>query len=220
VVQSPAAVAAFRSEYRRDHVPAAYRGWRHAAFTFGVGGAILVACLLQLRGVTAWEWLAVPLSVVYVNLAEYWGHRGPMHHLTRGLGLVYERHTRQHHRFFTHEAMPVDDTRDFRAVLFPPVLMIFFLAVFAVPVGLLLSVVATPNVAWLFGATSLAYFLNYEFLHLAYHLPPGHPIAALPLVGRLKRLHTAHHDPRLMASRNFNITYPLGDWLFRTLERR
>ena len=54
----------------------------------------------------------------------------------------------------------------------------------------------------------------------AYHLPPQHPIARLPLVGRLKRLHTTHHDPTRMASRNFNITYPLGDWLFGTLERR
>lgn len=216
----PAQVAAFREQYRRDHVPAGYRGWRHFAFTFGVGGAVLVACLLQLRDVSAFEWLAVPLSAVYVNLAEYWGHRGPMHHLTRGLRLVYERHTRQHHRFFTDEAMIVDDPADFRAVLFPPVLMIFFLAAFALPAGLLLSALTSPNVAWLFGATSLGYFLNYEFLHLAYHLPPSHPLARLPLVGRLKRLHVRHHDPRVMASRNFNITYPLGDWLFGTLDRK
>jgi hypothetical protein len=116
--------------------------------------------------------------------------------------------------------MPIDSVRDFRAVLFPPVLMTFFITVFAVPAGFLLSEIASPNVAWLFVATSIAYFLNYEFLHLAYHLPPSHPVARLPLVGRLKGLHTAHHDPRLMASRNFNITYPLGDWLFGTLHRR
>lgn len=215
----PASTAAYREEYRRERIPAGYRGWRHFAFTFGVGGAILVACLLQLSDVAALEWLAVPLSAAYVNLAEYWGHRGPMHHLTRGLRLVYERHTRQHHRFFTHEAMIVDGSRDFRAVLFPPVLMIFFLAAFALPAGLLIAALTSPNVAWLFGAVSLGYFLNYEFLHLAYHLPPSHPLARLPLVARLKRLHVTHHDPRLMASRNFNITYPLGDWLFRTLKR-
>ncbi len=213
-------VSAFRDAYRREHVPAGYRGWRHFAFTFGFGGAVLATCVSQLHSVTTLEWLAVPLSAIYVNLAEYWGHRGPMHHLTRGLRSVYERHTRQHHRFFTHEAMVIDGVRDFRAVLFPPVLMIFFLTLFALPAGLLLATLASPNVAWLFGATSLGYFLNYEFLHLAYHLPPQHPIARLPLVGRLKRLHTTHHDPTRMASRNFNITYPLGDWLFRTLERR
>lgn len=218
-VEGRSAVAAFRDQYRREHVPPGYRGWRHFAFTFAVGGAGLVACLLQLRGVSLAEWLAVPLSAAYVNLAEYWGHRGPMHHLTPGLRLVYERHTRQHHRFFTDAEMTIDGVRDFRAVLFPPVLTVFFLAAFALPAGLLLAALTTANVAWLFGATSLAYFLNYEFLHLAYHLPSSHPMAALPLVGRLKRLHTLHHDPARMASRNFNITYPLGDWLFRTLQK-
>jgi hypothetical protein len=142
-----------------------------------------------------------------------------MHHLTRGLRLVYERHTRQHHRFFTHALMPVDSLRDLRAVLFPPILMTFFISVFALPMALVITYFTTPNVGWLFAATSLGYFLNYEFLHHAYHLPPRYAVARWPLIGRLKGLHTAHHDPRLMAHYNFNISYPLGDWLFGTLYR-
>jgi hypothetical protein len=212
-------VRAFREAYRREHVPARYRGGLHLAFTFGVGTAALLACLWQLDHVAPLEWLTVPLTAVYVNLAEYFGHRGPMHHRRRGLGLVHERHTRQHHRFFTATTMPVDSLRDLRAVLFPPVLMTFFVAAFALPVALVLASVTSPNVAWLFAATSLAYFLNYEFLHLAYHLPARYAVARWPLVGRLKRLHEAHHDPRLMARCNFNISYPLGDWLFGTLHR-
>jgi len=210
---------AYRDEYRREHIPASYRGALHLLFTFGVGGAALVLCLLRLDHVQPLEWLTIPLTALYVNLAEYWGHRGPMHHKRRGLGLVYERHTRQHHRFFTDHAMPVDSLRDLRAVLFPPVLMTFFLIVFALPVALLLAGFTSPNVGWLFAATALGYFLNYEVLHLAYHLPPQYAVARWPLVGRLKGLHTAHHDPRLMAHYNFNISYPLGDWLFGTLYR-
>jgi hypothetical protein len=210
-------VGSYRDEYRRAHIPAYYRGWLHLLFTFGIGGAVFVACLLRLDHVQPLEWIAVPLTALYVNLAEYWGHRGPMHHKRRGLGLVYERHTRQHHRFFTAVTMPVDSLRDLRAVLFPPVLMTFFLAVFAMPAGLLLARFTSDNVGWLFAATALGYFLNYEFLHLAYHLPGHYAVARWPLVGRLKRLHEAHHDPRLMAHYNFNISYPLGDWLFGTL---
>ena len=45
-------------------------------------------------------------------------------------------------------------------------------------------------------------------------------VARLGLVRRLRWLHTLHHDPRRMASSNFNITYPLGDVLFRTLRRK
>lgn len=210
------AVATYREQYRREHIPPHYQGGLHLAFTFGIGGAALVWSALQVEQVRPLEWLTVPLTFLYANFAEYWGHRGPMHHLKRGLRLVYERHTRQHHRFFTDQAMALDGLRDLRAVLFPPLLMTFFISAFALPVGLLLASIASPNVAWLFTATSLGYFLNYEFLHLAYHLPPGHPIARWPLIGRLKRLHEAHHDPRLMAHCNFNITYPICDTIFRT----
>ena len=213
------AVAAFRGPYRQEHVPPGYRGSRHLLFTFGIGGASLVAAVLQLEQVRPLEWLAIPLTFLYANFAEYWGHRGPMHHLKRGLGLVYERHTRQHHRFFTDRHMELDGWRDLRAVLFPPILMVFFLAAFALPVGLLLAWAASPNVAWLYIATSLGYFLNYEFLHMAYHLPASHPVGRWPLIGRLKRLHQAHHDPRRMASCNFNITYPIFDVVFGTLHR-
>jgi hypothetical protein len=214
-----ASLQAFRDDYRRERIPPGYRGGWHLLFTFGAGGAAFVACLLALESVRPLEWLTVPAAFLYANVAEYWGHRGPMHHLTRGLGLVYERHTRQHHRFFTHETMPLDELRDLRAVLFPPILMTFFIAAFALPAWALLATVATPNVAWLFVATSLGYFLNYEFLHLAYHLPPGHPISRLPLIGRLKSLHQTHHDPRVMAHCNFNITYPIGDLFFGTLRK-
>ena len=116
--------------------------------------------------------------------------------------------------------MPVDSPRDFRALLFPPVLVVFFFGLFGVPVWLLLDAAVSANVAWLFVASALAYFLNYEILHTAYHLPPTHWLARLPGVSRLAWLHRAHHDPRLMASRNFNISYPLCDWLFGTLHSR
>jgi hypothetical protein len=218
-VENPGLVRAYREEYRRDHVPPHYRGALHLLFTFGIGSGALVLCISQLASVQPREWLAVPLTFLYVNLAEYWGHRGPMHHKRRGLGLVYERHTRQHHRFFTHVAMPLDSVRDLRAVLFPPLLMIFFLTAFALPAALLLANFTSSNVGWLFGATSLAYFLNYEVLHLVYHLPTRYAVARWPLVGRLRRLHQDHHDPRLMAQYNFNITYPIGDRLFGTLYR-
>jgi hypothetical protein len=212
-------VAAYREQYRQEHVPPGYRGWRHLLFTFGIGGAAMAGAILQLDQVRPLEWLAIPLTFLYTNLAEYWGHRGPMHHLKRGLRLVYERHTRQHHRFFTDQRMELDGLRDLRAVLFPPVLMIFFFAAFALPVGFALAWVASPNVAWLYVATSLGYFLNYEFLHMAYHLPASHPVARWPFIGRLKQLHQSHHDPRLMARCNFNITYPIFDVVFGTLRR-
>jgi len=39
-------------------------------------------------------------------------------------------------------------------------------------------------------------------------------------VARLRRHHTLHHDHELMSHYNFNITYPITDWLRGTLYRR
>lgn len=173
----------------------------------------------RLHDIRPVEWLTVPLTFLYANLAEYLGHRGPMHHRTRWLGLLFERHTGQHHRFFTADAMALEGPGDYRAVLFPAVMIIFFLGGFALPVGLVLVWAFSPNVAWLFTATAVAYFLNYELLHFAYHAPAGSWIHRVPGVERLGRLHRIHHDPALMQTMNFNVTYPLCDALFGTRHR-
>ncbi len=161
----------------------------------------------------------MPVVFIYANLVEYLGHRGPMHHPVRGLRLVYHRHTKQHHRFFTDRNMTFDSSRDFKAVLFPPVMILFFLGGFGLPMWVILYYFATANVAWLAVATGVAYYLNYEWLHFAYHCDPNSRIGRIPGVQLLRRLHLHHHDPRLMTRFNFNITYPVGDLFFRTLYR-
>lgn len=213
---SDTGTGAFRKAYRASDIPAGYSGRAHLLFTFGGGSLALAACLWQLDGVRPVEWLTVPLAFLYANLAEYVGHRWPMHRPFRGLGLIYKRHAGQHHRFFTDRAMPYDELRDLRAVLFPPILVVFFFGLFATPVWLLLAWLVSDNVAWLFVATGLAYYLNYEFLHFAYHARADSWLARLPGLARLRALHQAHHDPRLMAHWNFNITWPIGDALFGT----
>lgn len=215
----PDATQRFRLDYRAREIPPGYRAGAHLLFTFGGGSLALLACLWQIDAPRPWEWLTVPLSFAYANLAEYLGHRFPMHRPFRGLGLVYKRHAGQHHRFFNDAAMPYESARDLRAVLFPPQLVIFFFGGFGLPAWLLLNWLISANVAWLFIATGLAYYLNYEVLHTAYHVPDGHWLGRVPGVRRLKWLHQAHHDTSRMTRINFNISYPLGDWLFGTLQR-
>ena len=218
-IDLPEATHRFREEYRAQEISPSYRGGLHLLFTFGGGSLAFIACLLQLEAVRPWEWVTVPLTFLYANFSEYFGHRFPMHHPTRGLGLVYKRHAKQHHRFFNDQAMAYESVRDLRALLFPPLLVIFFFGAFGGPVWLLLAWGLSPNVAWLFVATALAYFLNYEILHTAYHVPEGHWLGRVPGVQRLKWLHQSHHDTSRMTRINFNISYPLGDWLFGTMDR-
>ena len=101
-------------------------------------------------------------------------------------------------------------------VLFPVWLVGFFFGCFALPFGLLLAALLGPNVGWLFGATAMAYFLLYEWLHLAWHHPR---LGALPLLSSLRLHHAAHHDPRAMSHANFNITFPICDALFGTRKK-
>jgi hypothetical protein len=212
-------VTEFRDHYRRHHIGKSYSGIAHLSFTSGACLAAMAFCISRLHAVSAWEWLTVPLTFLFANLAEHAGHRVPMHHPRRGLRLVFERHTRQHHRFFTPERMQFDGVRDYKAVLFPPVLLLFFIICFAVPVGLPLALLTSANVGWLFALTAVGYFLNYEWLHFSYHTPPDSWVARLPGIAALRRHHTRHHDQALMSHYNFNISYPIADRLFGTLYR-
>jgi len=212
----PAEVRAYRAEYRAKELGPHYRGWLHFAFT--TGGSLLAITFFATRvhDASLAEWGIVPIAFFVANLAEYLGHKGPMHRPRRGLKILFVRHTQQHHHYFTHDAMAYTSSRDFKMVLFPPVMLFFFLGVIATPLSLVLRLVFTPNVGWLFAATGVAYFLTYEWLHFVYHLDESSKIGGHPLFRRLRALHQTHHDKRLMGKWNFNITFPICDFLFGT----
>lgn len=207
----------YREYYRDKFIGPHYRGRWHFAFTITVSVIIAWWCISNLVQVSGLEWITIPLTFLYANFSEYFGHRGPMHHKRPGLAQVYERHTKQHHVFFNEDHMEFDSARDFKAVLFPPILVVFFLLAFGTPMALLLAWLFSSNVAFLFALTGILYFLNYELLHFAHHLPPESLIARLPVMKTLRHHHTIHHDPKLMADYNFNISYPVADWVMGTI---
>ena len=110
-------------------------------------------------------WLAV---LLVANAFEWWFHRGPLHRLTPGFGLVYRRHAKRHHVYYTDQDMAVRSWRELALLLFPPYmvpLMVLVLSPLALGLGLW-----RWNLAWLFMASALAYYLLYEWLHLLHHL--------------------------------------------------
>lgn len=218
----PAKVAAYRADFREREIGVGYRswtGWLH----LGVVTAGVVIGMVVLGGrldhVGAGELLALPGGYVFANVVEYLVHRYLMHAPRPGLGRMYKRHTGQHHRFFTDEAMTTDSARDFAIILFPPFVVVFFLGLIATPVALALGWLLSPDAGVLFGMVALSYFLFYEWMHLASHLPPDSRLGRLPGVAFVREHHRAHHDPRRMRHQNFNITIPLTDWLVGTLWR-
>lgn len=213
----PETVQQARAAFRENRIPDNYSGPVHLAAVIGISVVIAVGSLLMLDAVLPLEWLTIPLTFLYSNLSEYLGHRGPMHHRTRFLGGIFQRHTIEHHSFFTDEAATFESSRDYRAVLFPPIMLVFFFGCFAVPVGAILYFLVSPNVCFLFVFTSILYYLNYELFHFAYHFEPDSWLGRLPIVRRLRQHHIAHHNKKLMTRYNFNITYPICDRLFGTL---
>ncbi len=215
----PEPVRQARAVFRERRISPHYSGPLHLATTVGISVLIALASGMMLEDVKPLEWLTIPVTFLYANLSEYLGHRGPMHHKTRMLAGIFQRHTIEHHSFFTNEAASFESTKDYRAVLFPPILLIFFFGCFALPAAAVLYYVASPNIGYLFVLTSILYFLNYELLHFAYHCGPESWLGRLPLIENLRKHHLTHHDKRLMTRYNFNITYPICDYLFGTRYR-
>ncbi len=205
----------FVRRYVRCEPPGWYRGWAHFWLTSCATVGAIAVCLIRVSDATWLEWLTVPVTLLYANVAEYLGHKGPMHRPWPFLSVIF-RHTTIHHRFYTRDQMEYAGPRDFHALLLPPSMLVFFFGLFAVPVGALLYVLASPNVAYLFVASALAYFIAYEWLHFCYHAPRGSPLLKIPFMLRLRHHHLVHHDPRLMSRYNFNITVPLLDWMLGT----
>ncbi|MDH4047718.1 MAG: sterol desaturase family protein [Gammaproteobacteria bacterium] len=206
-----------REAFRRKYVSPNYSGPLHLATTVSICLVVALLCAVMLENVQPLEWLTIPLTFLYANLSEYLGHRGPMHHRKPLLSAVFQRHTIEHHAFFTDQAISYESSKDFKAVLFPPILLFFFIGAFAVPAGALLFFLVSANVAFLFMLTAVLYFLNYELLHFAYHVRPSSWIGRLPFMSRLRQHHAHHHNPQLMTRYNFNITYPLCDYFFGTV---
>jgi len=213
----PSTVIEFRKKFDRERISRNYSGPLHIALTIGASSIVVLYSLFHLHGIQTMEWLTVPITFLYANLTEYVVHRVPMHHPIPGLWKVFEGHTLEHHHYFTDESMEMDGMRSLSIILFPPIMMVLFLGIFAFPVAFLVGYLISSNAGYLFLAVAMGYYANYELFHLAYHMPGNSWIGRLPFMETLRLQHTRHHDLQLMSRFCFNITYPLCDLVFRTM---
>lgn len=219
----PKRQAAFRDDFR-SRITRFYIGPIHVLMIFAIGTAVIWYSVQQISGIRWYDALVIPVMVVGANLFEWALHRYVMHRPIKGYGgffyAIYTRHTLSHHQFFTSQEPTVDSTRDFRIVFFPPYAFATLLTL-TLPFAAVLALADLHNMAWLVMATAAAVYLNYEFFHYCCHVKDDSIVRHIPLINTIRRHHIAHHDVRLMMEKNFNLTYPFADWLFRTsdLER-
>lgn len=206
---------AFRTRYRAD-VHRFYNPWLHAGFVLVFGITAISLFWSTVHQVQPLEWLAVPLTLLFFNFAVYGVHRHLGHHKKAFARLFYARHAGDHHSFFAPGHMTYDTARDWRVILFPAWLIVLHSLVVTLPSWWLLKQL-NGNVAGLFAGCMILGYLTYEVFHACEHLPPGNPVTRLPWIRQMRRLHELHHRRELMQARNFNIVFPLMDYLFGTL---
>ncbi|MCO5172273.1 MAG: sterol desaturase family protein [Planctomycetes bacterium] len=196
-------------------IPGWYPGLGHFALLNAAALGVIGACAALLERPAWWHAALVLPFFAFANLFEWWVHRGPLHHPVRGLRRLYDRHTRAHHVAFVEGAMAIRHPRELKLVLFPPWLFPLFLLMNA-PLLLLLAWLGGLDVGLVFLASAVGYYLVYEWLHTLHHWPRESWLGRRAVVAWLRRHHEAHHDPRRMIHGNWNVSFPLCDWLLGT----
>jgi hypothetical protein len=206
---------AFRNRYRAAIHPR-YNPWLHGAFVLLFGLLAIGGFWSTVHQVQPLEWLAVPLTLLFFNFGVYVVHRHLGHHKKSFARMFYARHAGDHHSFFAPGHMTYDSARDWRVILFPAWLIVLHTVVITLPLWWLLGRFDS-NVAGLSAGCLVLGYLTYEVFHACEHLPASNPVTRLPWIRQMRRLHELHHRRELMQERNFNIVFPLMDYLFGTL---
>jgi len=205
----------FREHYRAQIHPL-YSGPVHIGVIYVVGLSVIAWCLSRLQGAT-WEWLLVVPVFFFSNLFEWWIHKYVMHRLVDvwALRAIYDRHTRQHHQYFSDNEMTVNTSREWRIIFFPWRALFTFMALgapFAVALGWALG----PNAGYILMITIVGQYLIYETFHYCCHVRDNWFVRHVPFINTIRRHHTAHHNYGIMMARNLNLTFPIADWVMGT----
>ena len=201
-----------------SRIPARYSPTLHFAIPAVIGLVVLVIAIVRLQTnvLRPVELLTIPITLLGGFGFEWRAHKDILHRRLPLLGVLYDRHQLHHHVIYTHRDMAMRSKREWWFVLMPPYAILLVFLTMVLPMAIVIEKYVTTNVAMFVPATSMVFFLSYEWLHLAYHLPPDHPVGRLWLIATLRVHHQRHHDPRLMKRWNFNVTVPLFDWLHGT----
>jgi hypothetical protein len=209
----------FRERYVAQISPW-YNGIVHIAvmYTFGIGA--ILWCLTRMRNPT-WEWLLIGPGAIGGNFAEWALHRFVMHRLIDVFALraIYDRHTRQHHQYFTDNDVTIGTIKEFRIVFFPWRVLAVLASVGGI-LGLLASRFIDANAGYVVFMTMIGHYMVYETFHFCCHVPENSLVRHMPFINTIRRHHKAHHNLGIMMRCNMNLTFPLADWFLGTSDLR
>jgi len=205
----------FREQYVAQISPW-YNGLVHIGVMYAAGISAIWWCVSSMQGAT-WEWLLVVPVAIAGNFVEWGMHKFVMHRLVDVFALraIYDRHTRQHHQYFTDGDPTIGTIKEFRIVFFPwRVLMV--LAVAGSLFGWIAAQLINANAGYVVFVTMIGHYMVYETFHFCCHIPENSWLRHLPLVNTIRRHHAAHHNMGIMMHVNMNLTLPIADWAMKT----
>jgi hypothetical protein len=209
----------FRANYKANISPL-YNGLLHISVLYCAGIAAISYCLTQLHAARL-EWLLVIPVFLAGNFVEWGMHRFVMHRRVDifALRAIYERHTREHHQYFSDLEPTIDTTREFRIVFFPWRVLIT-LGVGGGVLGFVASRIIDLNAGYIVFMTMVGQYLLYETFHYCCHVRENWFVRNIPFINTIRRHHTAHHNMGIMMKYNMNLTFPIADWVLGTSDLR
>jgi hypothetical protein len=205
----------FREQYIAAVSPF-YSGLLHIGVMYAAGVTAIWYCVSRLHNAT-WEWALLIPVLVAGNFGEWAMHRYIMHRKIDVFALraIFDRHTRQHHQYFTDNDATIDTIREFRIVFFPWRVLIV-LGVFGVIFGWIASQLINPNAGYIVFIGMIGHYVTYETFHFCCHVPDNWFVRHMPFINTVRRHHTAHHNMGIMMHFNMNLTFPIADWFLNT----
>ena len=206
-------------KFREQYVAAIspwYNGMVHIGVMYTAGIAAIWWCVSRMQNPT-WEWLLIIPVAIGGNFAEWAMHKYVMHRLVDVFALraIYDRHTRQHHQYFTDNDHTISTVREFRIVFFPWRVLIV-LAVMGAIFGFIAAQLINPNAGYVVFITMIGHYMVYETFHFCCHVPENPFVRNMPLINSIRRHHAAHHNMGIMMHCNMNLTFPVADWAMKT----
>jgi hypothetical protein len=205
----------FRESYVNQISPF-YNGLVHIGVMYVAGVCAIYYCASQLNDPT-WAWLTIIPVAIAGNFVEWAMHKYVMHRLIDVFALraIYDRHTRQHHQYFTDTDYTIDTVKEHRIVFFPWRVLIV-LGVAGTIFGYIAAKIFNPNVGYILYMTMVGHYLIYETFHYCCHVKENWFVRNMPFINTIRRHHAAHHNLGIMMHKNMNLTFPFADWIMGT----
>jgi hypothetical protein len=205
----------FREKYLSEISPW-YHGLVHVGVMYASGIAAIWWCVSRMQGAT-WEWLLIVPVAIAGNFGEWALHKYIMHRKIDVFALraIYDRHTRQHHQYFTDNEPTIDTVQEFRIVFFPWRVLIV-LAVMGGLLGFIVGQLINANAGYVVFITMIGHYMVYETFHFCCHVKDNWFVRNMPFVNTIRRHHAAHHNMGIMMHCNMNLTFPVADWAMKT----